>query len=77
MILNYHRGDKILFRDPGKSNERHFYRWSRKLLKPNTILTLMEYPSNNGFCMATDQNGSLFHINVITDNITLLKQKRL
>ena len=34
----------------------------------------MNFPCNNGFCMATDKNGSLFHINVITDNIELLEK---
>ena len=74
MLLNYHTGDKILFKNTGRSNESHFHKWARKLLKPNTILTLMNFPCNNGFCMATDKNGSLFHINVITDNIELLEK---
>lgn len=76
MLLNFHKGDKIIFKNNGRSEERHFYRWARKLLKPNTILTLLNYPSNNGFCMTADSKGNLFHINVITDEIEILKLGR-
>lgn len=67
---NYQMNDKILFRGKDRSIKSHFYPWSRKLLKPRLILTLRSTPSNNGFCMATDANGSLCHINVITDDIS-------
>lgn len=75
MFLNYQKGDKVLFKGKGRSNEAHFHAWARKPLKPNTILTLLNLPSNNGFCMAATTNEDIVHINVITDEIEPISKK--
>lgn len=75
MFLDYRKGDKILFKGKGRSNEAHFHTWARKALQPNIILTLLNFPSNNGFCMAATKNGNLVHINIITDEIELISKK--
>ena len=75
MFLNYQKGDKVLFKGKGRSNETHFHTWARKALQPNIILTLLNFPSNNGFCIAATANEDIVHINVITDEIEPINKK--